>query len=380
MKILFDLTDLDDHLTGIERYAMEISCKMIENHPEQEYILVFKNKVPERYYDIVMREHIRTIVIPGCNKLLFRQVVLPFHLVMIKADAYLFLAFPEPWLFFKRGIYTMIHDMTCMDEPSSMKFLSRWYFRISDLHTFFVAKKIITISKFSGKRILHYAHRLGTKGYLTVKKKIMLVPCGISPVFLKDLEHDGFLKVREKYQLPENYILSLSTIEPRKNMELILKAYAKEIKHGKDIPKLVLAGRKGWKMDDVIQKYQKELDDNIHFVGFIAEEDLPYIYAGAALFITASKYEGFGMPPLEALATGTKVLASDIPAHKEVLSESAAYFQCNNERSLRKAMRESLRKTACADAEACRMQIEKYSWDKAAECLIRITDLERYGS
>lgn len=347
MKILFDLTDLYDHLSGIERYAMELSLAMIKIFPKHNYILLFKNEIHPAYYDVVMNENITTIVIPKSNKLFFRQVILPARLYQIKADAYVFLAFAEPWLFFHKKIYTAVHDMACMDCPESMKFLSRWYFRISDIHSFLFSKKIITISKFSAKRILFYAKKMRINLYRKVKNKLVFVPCGIEENQMlnqpasKPYDYEDNQKmetIRKKYNLPQKYYLSVSTIEPRKNLTLLLAAYTNLLRKKESIPNLVLVGRKGWKVNNMISKYEKILGNKLLFTGFVEDEDLPYVYAGAELFVFPSKYEGFGMPPLEAMNCNCNVLSSDAPAMVEVLGNHALYFTNGDEQSLEKML------------------------------------------
>lgn len=393
MKILFDLTDLYDHLSGIERYAMELSLAMIKNHPEHDYILVFKNYVHERYYDCIMQDNVYVKVIHGTNKLLFRQVILPMNLYGIKADAYVFLAFAEPWLFLKKNTYSAIHDMACMDCPESMKFLSRWYFRISDLAVFHKSKKIITISKFSGKRILHYAKKIDNKIFQKVKKKLVLVPCGVEDKFFvksaneendfsmhrhnreyRDAE-EAIGTIREKYDLPEHYILSLSTIEPRKNLDLLLQVYQKIVRNQADVPKLVLAGRKGWKVNHMMDQYEKTLGDKLQFTGFVEDEDLPLIYAGADFFVFPSKYEGFGLPPVEAMAAGTTVLSSNIAVMQEVLGTASEYFVSNDKYDLQiqleKMCQINQEDRLCRKC-AGKQQALKYSWEKQAGRLNKI--------
>ena len=204
MKILFDLTDLYDHLSGIERYAMELSGHMIRKHPEHNYILLFKKEIPAPYYEIVMQKNVKSHVLPLCNKLLFRQAVLLQILYSIKADAYVFLAFPEPMLFFNPNIFTAVHDMSYFDCGDYMKSASKWYFRLSALHTFRYAKKILTISKFSARRICHWARRLPGCNEKQIRERLSLVKCGISDSMLK-INHITIENKEQRQLLRQQY-------------------------------------------------------------------------------------------------------------------------------------------------------------------------------
>lgn len=377
MKILFDLTDLYDHLSGIERYAMELSLAMIKNHPEQDYILLFKNEVPEAYESLLVQKNVKHYILHGKNKLVFRLVRLPQVLYRLKADAYVFLAFPQPFDFFHKNVYTAVHDMTCFDVGDSMKFASKWFYRISTVHSLLFSKGILTISKFSAKRICYWAKRMFGKLEKKIRGRITIVYCGIDAKFGSDLISDEDReKVRKKYSLPEKYILSLSTLEPRKNLGTLVKAYANLWECNSDIPNLVLAGRTGWKMEDFISERQKgdKLKTKITLPGFIEDEDLMVLYDMADLFIFPSVYEGFGLPPLEAMAMGTAVLSSDTSSLPEVLGDAAYYYSPKDTMKLTEVIEGLLTDNSKDSVEQKEKRIaraKRFQWNQAAEVLLK---------
>lgn len=319
MRVLIDLTSLADNFSGIERYAACLSLEMIKDF-SMDFVLVFKREVHKLFESAMNQNNVEIIILKSANKLFFNQIRLPNAIRKIKADYYLFLAFPVPVLLFKRNMVSTIHDICCWDCPETMNGMSKWYFRFSHRIAILKCKRIITISEFSKERIIE---RLKVKS-----EKIWLVFCGVDQKFLNYVSSEiENKKVREKYNLPQKYLLSLSTLEPRKNLNLLIDAYTQlVVNKGLDIP-LVLAGRKGWKMDKVLSSIDEKVRDKILFTGFVDDVDLPSIYANSVLFVFPSKYEGFGMPPLEAVSCGAKVLSSDSTSLPEVLGDNAKYFR-----------------------------------------------------
>lgn len=357
MKYLFDLTSLSDNFSGIERFALNISQSFISQYPQYNYILVFKREVHQSFGEIVKQRNVECIVIPGRNKLWFSQILLTLCLYRKRADAYIFLAFPDPLLFFRKNTYTTIHDACCWDCGETMTIKSKLFFRVSFIKTILHSKRIITISEFSKKRIMEIG-RINSE-------KIRVIFCGIDSRFSIGNE-TNFETIKLKYGLPEKYILTLSTLEPRKNLSLLLYAYSKLLKHDERIPDLVLAGRKGWKIDTLVSDFPTELMNHIHFTGFIDDVDLPIIYQQAQFFVFPSKYEGFGLPPLEAMSCGTLVLSSDAASLPEVLGDAAFYFKNDDATDLEIMLQKMIVIPECKKYEMVQRglsRISLYSWN-----------------
>ncbi len=367
MRIFIDLTALADNFSGIERYAASIALNLIEQS-EDTFILAFKESIHPMFRELSAGSRVETVVLPRCNKLLFNQIRLPLALRKVQADWYLFMAFPAPVLLFKKNMVSTIHDICCWDCPETMNGMSKWYFRISHRVAAKKCKAIITISEFSKKRIMEKLK--------LPEKSIWLIYCGINGSFEKVAGEEASKEaILAKYKLPEQYILTLSTIEPRKNIQLLVKAYhqmmlLKEM----DMP-LVLAGRKGWKMDELLEGIEPSVKDKIFFTGFIEDEDLPVIYGNAEFFVFPSMYEGFGIPPLEAMACGTPVLSSNAASLPEVLGDAAVYFKSGDEADLQSKMLSMLKRIK-NDRENMRptllQQAGKFTWSESAKALSRL--------
>lgn len=329
MRILIDLTSLADNFSGIERFAACLANEMIKDSSNQ-YILLFKEKIHPIFYKQKKRDHVKMVVLNRCNKLIFNQVRLPLEIYKHKADVYLFMAFPVPIFLFRKNIVSTIHDICCWDCPETMNGMSKWYFRLSHRIAMLKCRKIITISNFSNKRIVE---RLKYK-----EDKIWTIYCGVDDVFRNYHHESSDLRVLKKYNIPSEYILSLSTLEPRKNLVLLVRAYEQMTQKNEECLPLVLAGRRGWKMDELLANIAPQVVEKIIFTGFIDDEDLPVVYGNSNLFVFPSMYEGFGIPPLEALTCGATVLSSDASSLPEVLGQCACYFKSDDLEDLRSKM------------------------------------------
>ena len=357
MKILIDLTSLSYHLSGIERYALGVTQEMLRQDKNNEYILVFRNEVfPELVDDIKENGRVETVTLHGKNKLLFFQIVIPMALYKYKADRYMFFAFPNPILFFNKNIYNTIHDMGRWDFPGKNKLL--WfYFKTTEKIAIKRAKKIFTVSEFSKERI-HVNTGID-------KNNIIVTYNGISKKISESVS--TFENVKKKYNLPKRYIMFLSTLQPRKNLQLLVEAYSEVM--DKVSYDLVLVGRKGWEVDQLIEKYS--VGNRIVFTGFVADEDVAPIYKNAICFVFPSLYEGFGIPPVEALAMGTPVISSDSSCMKEILRNQAFFFESNNKNDLKKLLLKLPDLTEIMPRELDDFMRQNYDYKNSAKIILK---------
>lgn len=322
MQIVIDLTSLDDNFSGIERYALNISKNLIIQDKFNEYILLFKNKIHTEFIELKNLDNTTFKVIKGKNKLIFNQIILPRFLYSIEADKYLFLAFPSPILFRRKGIINAIHDLTPWDYPETMKILSKLYFKFGIINAIRISDEIVTVSQFSQKRIFEKF------GY----KNTHVIYNGISDVFIKSESEVPIIKseIREKYNLPSKYIMCLCTLEPRKNIQLLIRAHNELLNDNKIDSKLVLVGRKGWKIDEFLKNINIKQNDNIIITGFVDDKDLPEIYKGADMFVFPSLYEGFGIPVIEAMYMNVPIICSNSSSLPEVIGDTGILFNNND--------------------------------------------------
>jgi glycosyltransferase involved in cell wall biosynthesis len=189
------------------------------------------------------------------------------------------------------------------------------------------AKCIITMSHNSKKDIVNTLN--------VSEDKIDVIYNGVHPSFIQIHDVSRLDFIREKYDLPEKIILFVGNLEPKKNIVRLIDAYSllkreQEIEHA-----LVIIGKKGWLYDEIFKKVNAlNMDKYIIFLGYVPREDLPLLYNMAEVFVFPSLYEGFGIPPLEAMACGTPVVTSNISSLPEVVGDAAIKVDPQNIRDI----------------------------------------------
>lgn len=360
MKICIDLTSLAFNFSGIERYAMCISRELVKNK-DSEFILLFCNEIHPVYSEIIKEKNIDTRIIKAKNsklsKLKLFQISNLFTLHSIKADAYVFLAFEPPILFRNKNIITTIHDLGYFEFPHMWHWYISLYGRIKIKAAIKHSSRIVTVSKFTKDRLM--------KHFKYPNNKIHVVYNAVDARFIpSDISNERKRELKIKYNLPnKDFILCLGTIEPRKNMELLIDAYG-ELKDTNQIEKtLVIAGRKGWKVEKLLERLSEQSRNDIRLTGFVDDQDLPDIYRLANCFVFPSVYEGFGIPPLEAISCGTQTIVSNIEVFKEVMEQATQYFKSNNKEDLKRALLSDKK----ISLNEMLNQSRKFKWEKSGD-------------
>jgi glycosyltransferase involved in cell wall biosynthesis len=181
--------------------------------------------------------------------------------------------------------------------------------------------------------------------------------------------------VRAQYGLDWPFVFSISTLEPRKNFDGLIRAFARARREANLPHHLVIAGGKGWLYEDIFAAVEQEdVGDFVHFPGFVPDADLPALYNLADLFAFPSHYEGFGLPLLEALACGTPALASDVSSLPEIAGDAAMLIPADDAEALTAGLIHLL---TDADARAALSrrgpgQAARFTWAAAARRLLDV--------
>jgi glycosyltransferase involved in cell wall biosynthesis len=200
------------------------------------------------------------------------------------------------------------------------------------------------------------------------ERKIHMTPCAPSEFFLSNVPNEELESFREKMNLPQNFILAVGTLEPRKNFDTLIKSFV-IIKRKYPDYKLVIVGKKGWKyhlIETALKHYKMEKE--VIFPGYLEDKDLHMIYALAKVFVFPSLYEGFGIPPLEAMASGCPVVSSNVASMPEVIGQGGLLIDPKNALKIADAVCSLLE-----DEDARKMMVErgreqaaKFTWSESA--------------
>jgi len=228
------------------------------------------------------------------------------------------------------------------------------------------ADAVITISNCSKNDIARYLP--------VPKEKIFVTPISNSPAY-RPLPAEAVQPVLDKLHIPTPYILFVGSLEPRKNLLHLLQAYAQLRHHHPHYHLVIVGARNFWKNAPVVETVDAlDLKDWVHFTGFVPEEDLPALYNGAHLFVFPSLYEGFGLPPLEAMACGTPVVTSNSSSLPEVVGDAAVTVDPYDVAAIAAAMASVLADPALAADLRQRglTRAGQFSWERMAQETIKV--------
>ncbi|NDJ85644.1 MAG: glycosyltransferase family 4 protein [Chloroflexi bacterium] len=253
-----------------------------------------------------------------------------------------------------------VHDLIFKLFPEHHKSLNHIF--LNRAMPLFVkrADAIITISLASKRDLVTH--------YNVPPEKITVVYEAAAPDFAPPTP-EAIARVRQHYQLPENYLLVVGTIEPRKNYSRLVTALMRLRERHIDL-KLVVVGRKGWLYDEFFQTIRDlQAEEHVIFPGYVPDDDLPAVYGAATIAVMPSLYEGFGLPVLEAMACGTPVVSSDAASLPELGGEVARYFAPTDLEAMIDTLQsvlddDTLRQEMSAAGPA---QAARFSWDRTAQ-------------
>lgn len=212
-----------------------------------------------------------------------------------------------------RNTAVTVHDLSFLRHPEWFSAERARYYRAAFTITRCRARRIIADSHATKRDLIEIAR--------VPEDKIDVAHLGVSPGFRR-ADAAAIADVRERYKLPEHFFLYVGTLEPRKNLPRLLAAYDQA---ATELPQqLVIAGRAGWKVAGIQQALAvMQHSTRVHFPGFVEDADLPAVLSAAEGFVWPSLFEGFGLPPLEALACGVPVLTSHTSSLPELFAGHA---------------------------------------------------------
>jgi glycosyltransferase involved in cell wall biosynthesis len=230
-------------------------------------------------------------------------------------------------------VVTTIHDLAFEHLPETFNRRSWMQLRLTVRRTARRAAHIITVSDYSRGDI--------SRTYGIDPDRITVTPEAAPPHFAPITNETELRRIRESYGIQRDYILSLCSIQPRKNLVRLIEAYSclRGVSPEGKLPQLVLAGKRGWLDNETFRAAERNaLGRDILFTGYVPEQDLVGLYSGAICFVYPSYFEGFGLPVVEAMQCGVPVIAGNRTSLPEIVGEAGLLFDPFDTKALVKAL------------------------------------------
>lgn len=354
LRIALDAQSTLGRKTGIGLYTANLLRALRQVAPQHEYVELAWGRTEELRTD---------------QRLWWEQVELPRRARAARVDLLHLTGFGAPcWR--PCPILLTVHDLIGLLFPANLPPISRFYWAWWLPRTIRWADQVIADSEHTKHDLIRL---LGIPA-----ERIEVVHLGVGEAFLPLDDQASLEAVRQEYGLPPAVILYVGTLEPRKGLDTLIAAYgalAAEIPHD-----LVIVGKKGWYTEPLFRQVEAlGLAQRVHFTDYVADEDLPGLYNLADLFVYPSRYEGFGLPPLEAMACGLPVVCSNAASLPEVVGDAALLVSPDDAEALAAAMRRVLDDQALRAKMRARglERARRFTWEKTARRTVKIYERTR---
>lgn len=375
MRIAIDGRSLLGVRTGIGTYTYQLVRRMPQIDREHEYY-VFLNREPKgEELGALPLDPAITLGAPRLERLKWwfgwAQAYLPLAARQARTEVIFSPGTGGPYLPLQPMVVT-VHDLSPLHFPQYFTARARRYWNWIVPANARRAETVLTVSEYT-KRDL--CERLN----LQPDHVVVTYPAA-DPQF-KPQSQERILQVCDRLGLQPGFLLYVGTIEPRKNLPMLFRAIRLLLERGLQLPPLVLAGWRGWLWEESVRAVAElGLSDHVRWLDYVPFEDLPALYSAASLFTYVSVFEGFGIPPVEAMACGTPVVTSNCSSLPEVVGDAALLVDPHSPESIAQAIDRGLHDTEwrMAMREKGVARAARYSWDTtAAQTLAALTAAAR---
>jgi glycosyltransferase involved in cell wall biosynthesis len=366
MKIAIDIRETTGQKTGKGWYTYVMVKNVLKLDTENEYILYTHKH--NRKFDKYKNAKQRIIKSGG----------LKWHWKVIKD-----LKKKKPDLFWAPTSYIIPAF-----APKGMKVILTIHDLIAFLFPMQHNKKAVLLERMMVPRAIKRATKISTVSYNTKRdiqrkfnvptKKTFIAPCGASKIFRPIPDPIERRKIQKKYNLPEKFILGVGTLSPRKNFNRLIQAYEQIADKHPDTD-LVIVGDKGWNFERTVK--QSSAKERVHLVGYVGGNEIAVLYNMAEIFVFPSLYEGFGMPPLEAMACGCPVITSNLSSLPEVVGKAALLIDPYSVPDIAASMEKILTNPTLKREliEKGFEQVKKFMWEESAKKLVDTFNQKSHG-
>ena len=368
LKIRIEISSIaSKHKSGVAQYTSLLHTSLTENPAVQlhSHYFDFLGRQPNPSVTISKREVNHALPLRVYAKVQSFNFAPAFDISLPKVDLTIFPNFATWPTAKSKHVATVIHDLTYLYFPEVVEEKNLAHLRHVVPRSIKKADFIITVSESVKAELV--------KEFNLDPAKCVVTPIPPDETFFSTASPEAIQAVKEKYGLnpDKKYLYFIGNLEPRKNLKTLVEAYQLLPQEVKAKYSLVLAGGKGWKTEATQEAIDKAIaaGEDIKHIGFIDQADSPTLFQGASLFVMPSLYEGFGMPILEAMASGTPVVAADIPVLKEVGADFATYADPQSPESFKTAIEAALKQPK-PSRESLQQNVTRYSWNQNVEKIL----------
>lgn len=371
MRVGLDGFPLAFPRTGIGHYTFELARTLARVAPADQFELVSPAPCSDSHVTEPARDWPAnlSIVYPKASSIHRRWwgIGLPLYLKQASLDLFHGTNYDVPLWNRRRNIVT-IHDLSILLHP-----------KMHETHLVRRARRRLPLMVRSASTVLTPTESVKREvcEHLRIRPKKVVVTAEAPRESFQRMSPEQTRQTKRRLGVEDGFLLFVGTIEPRKNLLTLVRAFAQVLRHTSHHPQLVIAGAKGWLMDELDRLIrQSGTGDRVLLTGYLPDSDLCALYSSCKIFLYPSLYEGFGLPPLEAMACGAPVIASRIPAIVETLGSAAHLVDPADEQALAGSIIELL-----ADAhERHRLSsvglqhVKKFSWEQTARLTLEVYD------
>lgn len=357
MKIAIDIREAAHEKTGKGWYTYNLVKELLALDKENHYVLyTASEKTPFESHKNVTIKYIK-----ASSWLWHFKVIkdLPTEKIdlFFAPTSYIIPAFAPKSL---KTIIT-VHDLVAFLFPSTHNTKAMLIEKLTCKKALKKTSAVFVVSENTKKDLLKKFHY--------PEQKIHFTPCAASSFFKKEAKQEELDALKKELHLPEKFILAVGTLEPRKNFSTLIKSFV-IIKRKHPEYKLVIVGKKGWKyrlIEETLKHYHLEKD--VIFPGYLSDAALKNVYHLASVFVFPSLYEGFGIPPLEAMACGCPVVSSNVSSLPEVIGDAGLLIDPKNAYKMAEAISSLITNEHVRNMliERGKIRAEKFNWADSAE-------------
>ena len=363
MRIGLDGIPLTSTKTGIGHYTLELARALARIDSDDEFELISPFEFNSSSFDDSLPANLKKI--EARRRKYWWALGLPLYLRRNSTALFHGTNYEiPPWN--QCPTILSIHDLSLLLYPETHveKLVRRARYRLPLMAR--KATKIITATEFVKKQVSEHLQ--------VDPAKIEVTPYAPRSTF-RPLSRSETEETRTRLGIEENFILFVGTVEPRKNLITLLRAFAEILRSTELRPQLVIAGQKGWLTGETMNYVESEgLGERVNFTGYVTDDDLRALYSCCAVCVYPSLYEGFGLPPLEAMACGAPVIASNVPSLSEAVGQAALTIPPTDVQRLAQGLVEMIRDEGKRShfARAGLEHAAQFSWERTAQLTLDV--------